>query len=644
MSRLARYFLFFATLFFLGVAQASVLDVHLLPAGQLALAGHFDLLEDPTRSLPLEGVLRPETQARFREGQAADEALQLGYTRSAWWLRLTLKNAGDAPVSRMIELANSRLTRVSFHAPGGDGQYTAVDTGSLLPFASRPYPNRYFVFPVTLPPRTEAVYFFRVESSSALLLPAKLWEPDAFRSHERADYIAQAWYVGMAMAMAIFNLLLYFALRDALYLQYVALISVIACTILSHNGIVKEFIPLDSPWWSQSSASMGYALSIALLMLFMRHMLRIQAVLPRIDSLLQLLMWLNLIPIPAALFLAHQFAIYPIQFISLGTMVVAISIGFYLSFRRQRSAYFFSIAYLVLFAVAALHLLTALGTVPLLLDVGWSYQVGSAAEMLLLAFALADRFNQLRLDKEKAQHDVTVAQAQLVESLKISERTLEQRVAQRAAELRQFIDMLGHELKTPMSVIRLCLGMENPAPAMKQHAQQSVQDIDAIIERCVQADRLDHGEPPLRRQPCQIEDMINTLITAASATDRLELSCDVAGAVDTDAQLLHLVLSNLIDNALKYAAPEHPVRIGVRDGQTSAGPGISLQIANVPGSAGMPDATRVFDKYYRSPGAHGKSGSGLGLYLVQRIVMLLGGTIHYRPTANEVVFELWIPR
>jgi signal transduction histidine kinase len=625
------------------MAKAAVVDVHTLPAGQLSLPGYFDLLEDADCSLDLDDVLRAETQARFRGGDVPAEALQLGYTRSAWWLRLTLKNAGDEPVSRVIELANSRLTRIRFYRPEADGGHAVVTTGSLAPFASRPYPNRYFVFPVTLPPRTEAVYFFRIESSSALLLPATLWEPDAFRAHERADYVAQAWYVGMAMAMALFNLLLYFALRDVLYLLYVALISTIAFTILSHNGIVKEFIPFDSPWWSQSSASMGYALSIALLMLFMRHMLRIKAVLPGIDRLLQVLMWLNLLPIPAALLLAHQFAIYPIQFISLATMVVAIGTGVYLSYRRQRSAYFFSIAYLLLFAVAALHLLTALGALPLLLDVGWSYQVGSAAEMLLLAFALADRFNQLRLDKEKAQYDVAVAQARLVETLRTSEQTLERRVAQRAAELRQFIDMLGHELKTPMSVIRLCLGMENPAPAAKQHAQQCVQDIDAIIERCVQADRLDHGEPPLRRQPCRIDVMLDALISAGSGAERIVLTGEVAEPIETDAQLLHLVLSNLIDNALKYAAPEDPIQIGLQEIRTPAGSGISLRIANVPGSAGMPDAGQVFEKYYRSPGAHGKSGSGLGLYLVQRIVTLLGGTIDYRPTASEVIFELWIP-
>jgi signal transduction histidine kinase len=51
----------------------------------------------------------------------------------------------------------------------------------------------------------------------------------------------------------------------------------------------------------------------------------------------------------------------------------------------------------------------------------------------------------------------------------------------------------------------------------------------------------------------------------------------------------------------------------------------------------------VFKKYYRSAGAHRKTGSGLGLYLVKNYMQLLGGQVSYSATDSQVEFGLWIP-
>ena len=72
-------------------------------------------------------------------------------------------------------------------------------------------------------------------------------------------------------------------------------------------------------------------------------------------------------------------------------------------------------------------------------------------------------------------------------------------------------------------------------------------------------------------------------------------------------------------------------------------PGMLVTIRNQPGHAGWPDAQKVFQKYYRSPGAHSKTGSGLGLYLVRSAARRLGGWVRYVPDTNTVMFEFWLP-
>lgn len=623
-------------------AQGATLDVGESHQGGQSLAEYLAVLEDPSRTLTLNDVQRPES--RFQGSFAPAAGLNFGYTQSAYWLRLRLNNSSDVFAERLIEIAYSKLTRVEFYRTNAAGDFESVTTGLLAPFATRPYPNRFFVFPVALPAHGEQTYYFRVEASSALQVPARLWTPVAFHEHERSDYAFQAWYFGVATAMILFNLLLFIALKDVIYLMYVGFVSAMTFTVASHQGLVKEFIGADSPAWSLSSASVGYCLTIALMILFTRHMLATRIALPRTDRLFRFLAGIYLLPLPLAVVVAHQAVIQTAQYVSLFTMLLIIGVGIRCAFMGQRTAYYFVAAYAALFLAAGFTGLTGLGWIPLYFDAAQAVQLGSAAEMLLLAFALADRFNQMRLEKEKAQQNAADAQSLLVETLRTSERTLESRVAQRTAELRQFIDMLSHEIKTPMSVIRMCLGMETPAVSVKRHAQQAIQDIDAIIERCLQADRLDHSAVNLRRQPCHVDAMVDALRSACANPERLAVQCSGAPLLDTDVQLLNVVLSNLIDNALKYAAPESVVRIEIAETQHEGAAGVQLAIANSPGTAGMPDSERVFEKYYRSPGAHGKSGSGLGLYLVSRIVQLLGGTIRYCPTGTEVRFELWMPR
>ena len=69
-----------------------------------------------------------------------------------------------------------------------------------------------------------------------------------------------------------------------------------------------------------------------------------------------------------------------------------------------------------------------------------------------------------------------------------------------------------------------------------------------------------------------------------------------------------------------------------------------IRASSCPGpQAGMPEADRVFHKYYRSPGARHQSGSGLGLFLVRGLVELMDGTVDFKACEGKAVFTLWLP-
>lgn len=213
----------------------------------------------------------------------------------------------------------------------------------------------------------------------------------------------------------------------------------------------------------------------------------------------------------------------------------------------------------------------------------------------------------------------------------------------RRDEQERFMSMLSHELKTPMSVIRMSLGFEGLPRDIKDRVARSVADMNAIIERCLQSDRLLHGRVNLTAASCRIEEILEQVRASCTAPNRLVIKAERLPSFTTDAQLLSVILSNLFDNAIKYGKPESAVVVNATAFSDKGIPGIQVAVGNMPGSAGMPDPKRVFSKYYRAPGAHNKTGSGLGLHIAFGFARTIGGWLRYAPHADEVRFELWIP-
>lgn len=226
------------------------------------------------------------------------------------------------------------------------------------------------------------------------------------------------------------------------------------------------------------------------------------------------------------------------------------------------------------------------------------------------------------------------------------ERDLQQaneELLRRNQEQDRFLSMLSHELKTPLSVIKMSLGPNTNLAANRERILRNVTAIDAIVERCLQTDRLQHGRIVAHRSLCDIGPLLDRLIAESREPARVAsvLEPDLPPA-DTDPLLMEVILSNLLDNAFKYSDPASPIQVEASRSNEGDVEGVCIDVTNTPGVAGLPDAERVFSKYYRAQGAHSKTGSGLGLHIAEGFSRLLGGRLGYQPDGNRVKFRLWI--
>lgn len=660
-------------------AEAAALDVGDSAQTQVefvSLASYFAVLEDPSQQLSLDDVRRPEMAEQFKQDTQRKTDLNFGQTQSAIWLRLQLKNSSDQPTEHLLQLAYASYLDIQFYTPAGAQGYTAVQTGRTLPFAERPYPNRFFVFPVSVAAHSEKEVYLRIRSI-AVTLPAKLWQAGAFHRHERTDYAQQTAYFGSALAMFLFNLFLFVMLRERMYLWYLTAQCCVVLTIAEQSGLAKEYLWPNAPGWSLVAINIGYMLSVAALMTFMRRMLDTPKTMPRVDYGLRLLSAILVCSVGMTVDTEHFGSV--VTWLTLIGLCAMLGTGVYGVLLRLRSAYFFGVAFSVLLVSGAAYAMRNLSLLAGNPFIAQALQIGSALEMIILALALADRFLQIRLENVRVHKDALAAQTQLVEVLKSSERQLEQRVTERTGELssalnnlqaaqarlveserrategehkalealaaqQQFIAMVSHEIRSPLAVI------DNSAQVLAKkveaHGDSKLATLVARIHRgtvrltqfldtCMTQDRL--RDVGLLLKPNALDAMALTLSARENAqqlTEQHRILADVQPELpplQADEALLRILLANLLSNALKYSefGSEILLRVSyVRDRHIFE---VTDQGCGIPEDE-MP---YLFQKYRRGRLAAGKPGAGLGLALCWQIVQLHGAHIQVDSTQGH---------
>lgn len=229
-----------------------------------------------------------------------------------------------------------------------------------------------------------------------------------------------------------------------------------------------------------------------------------------------------------------------------------------------------------------------------------------------------------------------------ISNQKQTEEKLQQLVTQerqRRIEQSQFMAMLAHELKTPLSVIYMTLGMSDLCDETRLHCNRAIADMNNVIERCLLSEKIADQQLTVNFSTCNLSSSLEQLKNQSQDPKRLKIELGADFFLYNDNQLLSTILFNLIDNAFKYGQKNSLIEISAN----AQNAGVLIVIKNVVGSAGFPEHEKVFEKYYRSKTAHSQTGSGLGLYLVKSIANLMGGDIIYGQSETHVMFELWLP-
>jgi len=612
-------------------------------------AAAIEYIEDELNILNLQEVSTGKAANQFKPAPLVNNIINFGFSASSYWFRMPLQRTAQAPQNWSIEIPFFYLDHIEFYAPGKP----PVTTGSGYPFNSRPVFNRFFVFPVEL--TTQPRYFyFKIHTSESLTLPVTLWQTEAFSIATQKDCIIQSLYYGGLAVLILYSLLLFITLHDKIFLYYSLYGLSIGLGMLAGNGHGKQFLWLTLTVWDQVSQYIFFGFAAMFAVLFSQYYLQTKIHAPKTHY------WLTISTLIysaiTGLLILSLFIKLPISLSLQAFLVISVAVGVTLIsttikmlYLQHKGARFFLLAWATVWSGAIVATLRAFGIVPTNAFTAYALQISTAAEMLFLAFAMADRLILEKRLKEQAQQKTLKAEQALIASLKSSEEKLVQQVKVRTKELEQsvqnekdirdeyvrFGSLISHEFRNQLAVIQIQLSIIieekdigiNQLDKRLPIIQKTTEQLTSLFNKWLQNGQYKNGIHDLNLQRIELAPWLKEILT--HYTRHQDQHCfilkenPVVKSIVADSSLLTLALKNLIDNACKYSKPGGCVTIEIRTKNNVTG----IAVLDEGIGIALEDQQSIFLEYFRVKPENNIPGMGLGLNLVQRIVKVHGGTI-----------------
>jgi two-component system phosphate regulon sensor histidine kinase PhoR len=231
------------------------------------------------------------------------------------------------------------------------------------------------------------------------------------------------------------------------------------------------------------------------------------------------------------------------------------------------------------------------------------------------------------------------------------------RAERRASELKSdFIANVSHELKTPLSLIRMfgeliATGKHKGEGSAREYAgiiTRESERLAHLIDNVLDFARLERGKASYSFAEGRLEEVVERALDVCRyrlEKERLRLRTDIHAdlpAVRMDEDAMALVLLNLVDNAVKYAGDGGEVAVKLE----RVPGGVALSVRDRGAGISVEEQDRIFERFYRATSARARNvrGSGIGLSLVKHIAEAHGGRVTVESVPGQgATFTVYVP-
>lgn len=368
---------------------------------------------------------------------SSTDAPNLGVTSSNHWILIKVNNTTKT-TDLLLDFAYPIIDHVEFFEVIDSSNIKKLsELGEDQPFYSRKYKHPNFIFDLDVPHGVVKTYLLKINSGEQILVPLILGTSETIFYSLISKDIIFGIYIGVIIIMLLYNLFIYFTVRDKAYLYYVVYILFVGLTQTYLQGYTFKFLWPNSSWMAIHSMFLFPSFVGIAIAEFIKVFLQTSQYSKKLNWGLNIISTIYVICIILGISGLHNESQKIIDINAMLISLYGLFIAILLSIKGSRSARFFLFAWSIFLVGICVFILKNFGVLPYNNLTNYMMPLGSAIEVALLSFALADRITILRREKEQSQ-------AQALDALKENERIikeqnvlLESQVRIRTAELEQ---------------------------------------------------------------------------------------------------------------------------------------------------------------------------------------------------------------
>ncbi len=359
--------------------------------------------------------------------------LNFGFANHDVWILFALENPSENELSGYLKFDNPILDSIDIYSWNlVSKRFELVQTiGDQVKNLDRSIRNRNLIAHVDVQSNETRFFLVRINNGGEQFHFSLTYQTNL--SFQEEDHFHQFFfgiYFGILVFVLIFNIFLYFSIKEKLSLYYVCYLFSLGVLQLSLNGFGKEFIWPSSGYLANHINPIFASAGIYFLLLFVREFLQLGKLMSRIDTAFKwfgYLVVLNIVLSAIPDDSIYQLSVLIINGLTMVLTLAIIPVAFYALKKQFKPARYFIAAFLLLVVAVGAFVLKNFGVIESNNFSNYGLQYGSALEVILLSVAIIDRFKQFREQSIKRLNELNEFRKKVNEELeqKVKDRTAE---------------------------------------------------------------------------------------------------------------------------------------------------------------------------------------------------------------------------
>lgn len=397
----------------------------------LLFLSKLQFIEDTTGTLSFEQVLQRQDLFSLRPSFGPQDY----NPKATYWVKLQLNFQEAADKYWLLEFYDQTIDHIELYAPNDGGGYTKHILGDQHPFATKAFKHKNFIVALGSDLRGTYTYYFKISSHTYADIRIAVRTANRFVAYALNEYFLYGIFYGTILIISLYNLLMYLAIRERKYLFYTFYLLSVGIYAMAVDGIAYQYLWPAAPDWNQFAYGAALFSLIFWSILFGQRFLNTRARMPKLHSLLNLILGLRILLFIYALVWDRQ--LFELRSIEIIPLALIFSASIWVWVRGYKPARFFVMAYGFLFLGFLFKALVHLSVIPFGIVSYYSLHFCFLLEMLFLSFALSDR---IRILKDLRDRVLKRALHQHQENALLKDKVnkeLEERISKRTRELEE---------------------------------------------------------------------------------------------------------------------------------------------------------------------------------------------------------------